>query len=167
MDPHVLVVRAAFPRPAGSERLFDSGAAGARILRSPGLEHVAVELSGKIVRFDVVEGSVTRGPVTLRFDVVDNHRLGAQLDAIRAMRFTSHAADHHRLARQLLALEAIDAREAGASLRHIADLLLGPGDWPGDGEHRKSRARRLLLAGAHMLRDGPRRVLAPKSPARP
>jgi hypothetical protein len=58
-----------------------------------------------------------------------------------------------------VSLHAHDAREAGASLRDIAELLLGPGDWPGDGEWRKSQARRLVQAGASLIRSGPRSIL--------
>ncbi|QPI71957.1 DNA -binding domain-containing protein [Sphingobium sp. Cam5-1] len=66
---------------------------------------------------------------------------------------------HERRAGALLGLWSVDARRAGASLRDIADLLLGPGDWPGDGEYRKSRARRLLAAGEAMIRGGPSAIL--------
>jgi hypothetical protein len=53
----------------------------------------------------------------------------------------------------------VDARQAGASLRETADILLGPGAWPGDGEHRKSYVRRLLNVGSHLIDSGPREIL--------
>jgi hypothetical protein len=33
--------------------------------------------------------------------------------------------------------------------------VLGPGAWPGDGEHRKSLVRRMIAAGDQMIRAGP------------
>src|SRR3546814_14755057 len=46
-----------------------------------------------------------------------------------------------RLVRLVEALRAADAIAAGASLRDIGVGAFG-GDWPGDGEHLKSRVRR-------------------------
>jgi hypothetical protein len=51
------------------------------------------------------------------------------------------ACRHVRLANRLQTLHAADARNRGVSLRAIADLVLGAGDWPGDGKHRKSLVR--------------------------
>lgn len=60
----------------------------------------------------------------------------------------------------LMALQAFDTRATGASLRTIAVILFGEGDLAGDGQHRKSRARRPLMAGEAMVRAGPRATLA-------
>lgn len=57
-------------------------------------------------------------------------------------------------------MNAVDGRDAGASLKDIADHVLGPGDWPGDGEHRKSMIRRMIVNGDRMLSVGPRAILA-------
>ncbi|WP_422396644.1 DNA -binding domain-containing protein [Sphingomonas profundi] len=96
----------------------------------------------------------------LRFDLADDDRLVAQVAAIRALREPRLSGQESlRLAAKLLALEAVDARSDGASLRETAASILGPGDWPGDGEHRKSYVRRLLKIGEQMIRAGPRAIL--------
>nr|WP_246448108.1 DUF2285 domain-containing protein [Novosphingobium flavum] len=64
-----------------------------------------------------------------------------------------------RILRMATALRARDARMAGASLRDIAMDLLGPGDWPGPGECRKSAARRLVAMGERLVLDGPLPIL--------
>ncbi|GFZ79670.1 DUF2285 domain-containing protein [Sphingobium fuliginis] len=70
---------------------------------------------------------------------------------------------HERLAGGLLSLWAFDLHAAGASLRDTADLILGPGDWPGDGECRKSRIRRLVTTGRTMVAAGVGSILADRS----
>jgi hypothetical protein len=115
------------------------------------------------VRLDIFEGTVKRGPVSLCFQIADDEALPTQLEAIRAFRDPAGPRRRQsRLIRGLMSLHAHDAREAGASLRDIADLLLGPGDWPGDGEWRKSQARRLVVDGQRLCLRGPTAVLRAK-----
>lgn len=158
-DPRVLVVRAEQASGA-SAHLFDAGDAEMRLLRGSTTEHALVLRHDTPVRLDVIAGSVTAGPVILHFDVVADDRLPFQLAAIQALA-NGFPRPRRKLSdgRRLLALHAVDAREQGASLREIAALVLGPGDWPGDGEHRKSLVRRLLAAGDRMIRAGPRAIL--------
>jgi hypothetical protein len=124
------------------------------------VEHIVLDPGSFVVRIDVIGGKVQDGPVALTFDVPDGDRLDVQLDTIRMFSALCRPRRHEQLARRLLALQAVDAKEKGASLREIADIVLGSGDWPGDGEHRKSRVRRLLESGARMIRDGHRPILA-------
>lgn len=141
-------------------RVFDASHPAFRVLRGSIAEHLLVDRYGMAIRLDVIDGTVLAGPVSLRFDLPDNHHLETRLAVIRA--FTTSVSPgrrHAQLAKRLNALHAIDARDAGASLREIADLVLGPGDWPGDGEHRKSLVRRMIASGDRMLRAGPRAVL--------
>src|SRR3546814_2270295 len=63
-----------------------------------------------------------------------------------------------RLVRLVEALRAADAIAAGASLRDIGVGAFG-GDWPGDGEHLKSRVRRRVALAVELTRAGPRGVL--------
>jgi len=58
-----------------------------------------------------------------------------------------------------MALRTHDARMAGASLRDMAIELLGPGEWPGPGECRKSAMRRLVAMGEKLVRQGPLPIL--------
>jgi len=160
IDPRVLAVRAL--RPAdGHARLFDGQSAGVRMVQGQPCEHLIVDLGGEVIRLDVIDGTVTAGPVTLRFDLADDDRLDLQLSAMRAFRGAAPVSrSHAQLSRRLLALQALDARNAGASFRETADIVLGPGAWPGDGEHRKSLIRRMVAAGERMVGAGPQPVLA-------
>jgi hypothetical protein len=155
IDPRVLAVRAL--RPAdGHARLFDGRSAGVRMVQGQRCEHLVIDHGRGTIRLDVIDGTVAAGPVTLRFDLSDDDRLHVQLSAMRAFRgLAPLARSHVQLARRLLALQAVDARDAGASLRETADIVLGPGTWPGDGEHRKSLVRRMIVAGDRMIRTGP------------
>lgn len=159
VDPCVLTVRAVRPRNE-HVRLFDAKALNARMVRGPDGEHLVLDRDGEVIRFDIVEGTTASGPIALHFDVADSWRVEAQLSAIRALRGPPRPDQRHgRWARRLLALQAVDVRDAGASLREIAEILLGSGDWPGNGEHRKSVVRRLLSTGSEMIRSGPRAIL--------
>lgn len=159
VDPRVLAVRAV-PPSGGHARLFDGQSADVRTLRGSHCEHLVIDHGDEVIRLDVIDGTVAAGPVTLRFDLPDDDRLEMQLSALHALRApASVLRSHEQLARRLLALQAIDARDAGASLREVADTILGPGDWPGDGEHRKSLVRRMIAAGDRIIRAGPAGLL--------
>ncbi|MDE8652465.1 DNA -binding domain-containing protein [Novosphingobium album (ex Liu et al. 2023)] len=64
-----------------------------------------------------------------------------------------------RFGRLVEALRVGDATAAGASQRAIGLGIYG-GDWPGDGEHLKSRVRRMIPLAVALIRAGPRGVLA-------
>lgn len=139
---------------------LDITSAGTRRLLAPGGEHLLIDRGGTPVRLDIIEGSTTAGPVALHFDLADDEGFDDQITAIRRLRAAQARQWHHaKAARRLVAIHAADARAGGASLREIAELLLGPGDWPGDGEHRKSMVRRMVVRGVAMLRAGAPAVL--------
>lgn len=156
----MLKATAVEPGPYGS-RLFDAKAAGVVLVSGPSSEHLVVDRTGDPVRIDIVGGSVTNGPVGLRFELDDDDQIALRMQCILAFRseVPTKRCRPQRLAGQMRALQAVDARGDGASLREVADLLLGPGDWPGDGEHRKSQIRRMIAVGEHLLHAGPRAVL--------
>lgn len=157
VDPRVVTVRALPPR-SDRDCRFEMIREAGRVVRGCSAEHVLVD-RGALVRLDVIEGSVSAGPVSLHFDLPDDGRLQARLAVIGAFAAKATIPRHHlQLAGRLHALQAAGARAAGASLREIADLLLGAGDWPGDGEHRKSLVRRMIATGERMVRAGPRAV---------
>ncbi|WP_157220441.1 DNA -binding domain-containing protein [Flavisphingomonas formosensis] len=159
VDPHVLPARASRTGSPGA-RPFDASAEVVRAVRSRGREHLLVERNGMVTRLDIIDGTSLAGPVVLHFDLADDPHLERRIAAIRS--FTASTASprlHRQLARRLHALQAVDARDLGASLREIAERVLGPGDWPGDGEHRKSHVRRMIAAGERMISAGPRAVL--------
>lgn len=158
-DPRVIAVRVG-PVATPGTRVFDASDPAVRVLRGSVGEHLLVDRHGMAVRLDIIDGTVLAGPVSLHFDLPDDRHLETRLAVVRA--FTTAVPlgrRHAQLANRLHALHAIDARNAGASLREIAALVLGPGDWPGDGEHRKSLVRRMIANGERMLRAGPRAVL--------
>jgi len=155
----VLVVRAAAPQRDG-ERLFDAALCEGRILHGGQIEHVLIQRGNHRFRLDVIEGALAASPVSLRFELADDERLAVQLAEIGRFRSASAPrSGRQRLAQKLSALHAFDASAAGASLREIADLVLGFGAWPGVGEHRKSLVRRLVATGDRMVRTGPSAVL--------
>jgi len=159
IDPHVLSVRASVPN-RGENRLFDANTLETRLVRGPEGEHLAIVCEDIVVRLDVIDGTVASGPVSIRFEVADDWRLRHQLAAIGALRDPPRAGHRHLAsARKLAALYALDLRNEGASLRRAAETLLGPGDWPGDGEHRKSTIRRFIATGERMVRAGPGEIL--------
>lgn len=161
VDPRVLAVHAMHPIDVACGRLFDARLADTRMVSGTSAEHLLIDRGGEVIRLDVIDGTAAAGLVTLRFDLADDDRLDMQLRAIAALREPALVArSHMQLARRLLALHAVDARDTGASLREAADIVLGRGDWPGDGEHRKSLIRRLVVTGEHLIRAGAEAILA-------
>jgi len=161
VDARVLAARAA---PASNRGQIGRPVLGpvARRLRSAQVEHLLIDRS-EFIRIDLVGASSIDEPFVLHFDLADDEWLDERVTMIRALRGPGPARCHLQLARRLLCLHAIDARDAGASLKDIADHVLGPGDWPGDGDHRKSKVRRMIAEGDRMCREGPRAILRGRS----
>ena len=158
-DPCVLRARIASGQSDAPCR-FDARARRARRVPGTDGEHIAFDCLGEVARIDLVGESLPAEPVLLSFDIIADERLGRQLAALRRVYFQTRAGGQaHPLRRQHLSLLAADARTAGASLRDIAEMVLGPGTWPGDGEHRKSLVRRLVAAGALLCQKGPAAIL--------
>jgi len=163
MDASVISVCAARSDAPVSSRL-DMNQYEHRIAIGEGVEHVLLWASGASIRMDVVGGTVLGGPVTLEARV-PLHRLDYQITTVRRLAAVLRneqltAVTDARLARLIDALRALDARHEGASLRVIAEGIFGTDEWPGDGEHIKSRARRLVRLSKDVWRSGPRGVLA-------
>lgn len=162
MDPRVLSVIAT---PASEGGGIEFPLNSTRIVHDAGVERVRFTLLGETFRFDVVEGLIT-GPVEITYALPHDARLPIRLDTIR--RFAAMLAGCPLRQPRVsgfkfglaIALAAWDARADGASLREAAEMLWGPGDWPGDGEHRKSAVRRLILLGQKLVNDGPEPILA-------
>lgn len=167
-DSRVLAARARPYRGPATEaegRVFDLPRVSAQMAVGADREHVRIDQASTVIRLDIIAGTLRNGPVSLAFELVDGPGLPFKIDALRqfheyATGARAAASPHKRLAAMLLPLCAFDERARGASLRHIADMLLGHGDWPGDGDHRKSRARRLVAAGEALVRAGPQAILA-------
>lgn len=158
MDPRVLMARAS-PWASGQSS-FDGRSPAVRRAGGNSPEHLLLDYGEMRARLDVVEGTAMAGPVTLSFIVPDDPHLALRLQTIAAFRSAPLRRRHFALARQMAAVQSADLRQAGASLREIADVMLGLGAWPGDGEHRKSQVRRMVVIGDRLVRAGPRSVLA-------
>ena len=147
-----------------ADQQFNLGCHPSRIVTGRACERVRIDHASQVLRLDVIEGTLTDGPVHLRADLCIGEGLTAQVAAALALRDLMSGkitpnVSHDREVAALLRLWAFDASQAGVSLREIANLLLGEGDWPGDGEYRKSRARRLVAGGKEMVRLGPKIAL--------
>mgnify|MGYP003582877394 CR=1 FL=1 len=158
VDPRVLTARAV---PTSGERSNGMLALSpvARRMWSSLTEHLLID-RGELLRVDLVDHAAVGGPFRLYFGLPDDEWLEQRIAIIRSLRGRPYHGRHSQLARRLLSLNAVDGRDAGASLKDIADDVLGPGDWPGDGEHRKSMIRRMIVSGDRMLSAGPRAILA-------
>lgn len=160
IDPCVLAVN------VGGDHAVDVGSFDLRVVRDAAGEHLRLARAGRSFRLDVMSGFLGEGVVGLTFLVPRDGRISAQLDTIRQFDATlaRRSSGAHRASAQLsrwaMALRAYDVRASGASLRQTADLVLSPGDWPGDGECRKSSVRRMVALGEWLVAAGPRRVLA-------
>jgi hypothetical protein len=134
-----------------------------RVAIDDGAEHLLLRTRGTSLRLDVVAGTVLAGPVALELSFALD-RLEWRIATVRALAAmlrdeSPGAATDARMPRLVLALRALDARHEGASLRDIARGIFGAMDWPGDGDHIKSRTRRLVRLSDDLRRAGPRGVL--------
>jgi len=128
-----------------------------RTLAADECDHVIVWRGAQVLRLDVVGGLPRFDAVALGIVFRDGSNLEAQLEAVRILHDPAggkSVGSSAGLQEELLALWAFDSRASGISLRLMANNLLGPGDWPGDGEHRKSLVRRLLAKGEALVRAG-------------
>lgn len=134
-----------------------------RVVRGQDRDHVIIRLGDHLLRLDGAGLLAASKPQPLCFLFRDGAGLHAQLETVRLLHepdLSQHSAvTQAQFREQLLALWALDRRAAGVSLRRMADDLLGPGEWPGDGEYRKSRIRRLIIKGAAMVQAGPGAIL--------
>lgn len=165
VDPRVLTACARPTTAKGDKSIpVDLRKLAARAVFDAAGEHIRIDHVGRSARLDVVGGTALTGPTPLVVEIALGSNLAAQLDALRELRLLlAGKAGRARLSRDLYnrlrALHAYDARANGLSLHAITDRLLGPGDWPGDGDHRKSQVRRLIAKGAALVRAGPRNIL--------
>ena len=163
MDPRVLVVRAFAPG-NGLASVIDLGGLRTHLVRAATGEHVRIAMGTATLRLDVVEGTLMGGPASIAPTVTLGTRLGYQIQAIRQLDALLAGRPifcerDRRLAVLVGALRAADALSAGASLREIGLDLLGGDSWPGEGEHLKSRARRLVALARALTSAGPAGVL--------
>lgn len=159
VDPCVLRARVTSDC-SPSHRLIDFSAPNVRVLCEGLVQHIAIDHPCRTIRIDLLDAPMLRAPIAIKFEIADDDRLHRQIEAVRLFRSEPREAKEQSAhLRQYLRLEAIDARREGRSLREIADLVLGPGEWPGHGEYRKSHVRRLIAKGEAMIAGGPEAIL--------
>ena len=172
-DPSVLACDVAGEDPLG----FDVATVGcfSAVLRGHHpLEHVLLNDGLRRVRLDIRGGTVTRGPVLLRFTfeglrtihspLLTLRRLAA-FDRLGVMPLKFFATDRGA-ERRIAALRADDARRSGGSQREVAETLFGVErvreDWSGPSDYLRSQVRRLLRFGDRMRSGGWRDLLVAK-----
>jgi hypothetical protein len=160
-DPAVLRARA-FGRASGVREC--AGLRNALVVAAGARKHLVVggPLTG--IRLDLT-GDIPARWRALLFHVQIDASLPAQLaELARLRRAIADGAvpppQRFDEGRAILALRTIDALAEGASLRAIGLGIVGAGEWPGEGEWMKSRARRLVAAARATWAGGPRAILS-------
>jgi hypothetical protein len=159
-DPHVIRARVL---PCSDPAVaIDLTRMNCHYWHSYGCRHVRIDLPNGGIRLDLVEGELTSGELRIEPAIELLRPLEPQFASVRRLHELCSgeisSAHDQRLVRLVEALRAGDALAGGASLRDIALGILGD-DWPGDGEHLKSRARRRVALAIALTRTGPRGVL--------
>lgn len=152
--------------PARSGPAFDLAQIGHRAVRTGDRCHVLLHLPRETLQLEGLDGALDDGPRRISALIDYGRILEPQLEAVR--RFDAflrgrgeQSVPGTRFGRLVEALRVGDAIAAGASQRAIGLGIYG-GDWPGDGEHLKSRVRRMIPLAAALIRTGPRSVLTGK-----
>lgn len=155
LDPCVLRAQAVRPGSPSPTLWLEIAGRHCQCVVGADTTHLAFACAGEIARIDLEGTAAPAARLLLQFEVLADGRLIHQLAAVHRL-FSGGGVrpDPRRLMRQHLSLLALDAHTDGASLRETANLVLGPGDWPGDGDHRKSQVRRLIEAGGRLLAGG-------------
>ncbi|MDT9598612.1 DNA -binding domain-containing protein [Sphingosinicella rhizophila] len=160
-DPHVLRVRVSPPVGAGS-RSIDLLTLPGCMLRYDDRTHVRLDLTDGVLRLDVIGRSMVAGEVTIEPAIDLARSIDPQIASLRRLdallRGDLRPFVDQRFIRLVEALRVRDALADGASLRDIGLAMYG-GDWPGDGEHSKSRVRRRIVLAERLIRAGPRAAL--------
>jgi hypothetical protein len=150
--------------PARSGPMIDLACQPHRAVRSGDRHHVLLDLPGGTLQLLGFDGALDDGPRCLSSAIDHGRCLEPQIESVGRLDALLHgrtgcACPQPRLWRLVEALRVGDALAAGASQRAIGLGIYG-GEWPGDGEHLKSRVRRMIPLAADLIRAGPLGVLA-------
>lgn len=169
-DPSVLACDVQCDDPAGFD-LARVGCFSAVLRGNDPLEHVLLSDGLHRLRLDVRGGTVTRGPVCLRFAFDGLRSIDAPLLTLqRLVAFGRRGvmplrlfSAERRADRWIAALRADDIRRAGGSQRDVAEVIFGQArvreDWAGASDYLRSQVRRLLRFGTRMRSGGWRELL--------
>lgn len=138
------------------------------------VEHVLLSDGLHRLRLDVRGGTVTRGPVCLRFVFEGLREIDAPLLTLQRLVAVGRRgvmplglfSAERRAQRWIAALRAGDIVRAGGSQREVAETLFGAervrADWAGSSDYLRSQVRRMLAFGTRMRGGGWRAFLAGK-----
>lgn len=176
LDPSTPVVEA-MPAAARDPNAIDPAAFGQWLTVAADMhdrEHAVLSDGWHHIRFDVVAGTLSAGPVILRYRLQGSVAMRPKLLPLRRLidfslhrRFARslYPADP-RIARWLAMLQVLDGLSAGASQREIAEALFGTGRVTAEWERERrsdsirSRVRRLAAGALKLARGGYRDLMS-------
>ncbi len=135
-----------------------------RVVQAAGRSHFLLELPAGTLQLDVRDAGGQHELVAVRPTIDFARPIEPQFHSARRLAALLGSVPEPvpreaGPARLVAALRVRDALAAGASQRHIGLGIFG-NEWPGDGEHLKSRVRRMIPFASALVRAGPRAVLA-------
>ncbi|MCG7349865.1 DNA -binding domain-containing protein [Sphingomonas sp. ACRSK] len=134
-----------------------------RVVRTGDRCHILLHLLRATLQLEGLAGAFGDGPQPVSALIDHGRFLEPQFESVRRLDAFLRGREPPpdvgtRFGRLVEALRVGDAIAAGASQREIGLGIYG-GEWPGDGEHLKSRVRRMVPLAAELIRIGPRGVL--------
>jgi len=171
LDPGTLSVEAVPAGPAGpaDPDAIDPGTLDAWLAMTAdrtGREHAVLSDGWHHIRFDVENGTLSSGPVVLRYQLEGSISARPRLLPLRRLvEFSLHRRFARslyprdpRIARWLLTLQVHDGLAAGASQREIGEALYGTArvadEWDGASDSLRSRVRRMAAEGGRLAKGG-------------
>ena len=141
---------------------------------SDDVEHLLLSDGRRELRVDITRGTLTNGPVDLRWSLSGSCHLGPTLDALSAFaglarqRSMPRMQTISRAARWAMVLRAHDAVAVGASQHDLAKMLYGhlvsPKRWRIETPEARSRVQRLVSQAKVMISGGWREFLRSHRP---
>ncbi|RSU90882.1 DUF2285 domain-containing protein [Sphingomonas koreensis] len=159
MDPFVLDLRG-----DADGCLLDLSHVSHRMVRTDSHTHLLLELAAGTIQLGLLGAEDDRAAVWIRPTIDLSRPIEPQFHSTRRLAALLDGAPEPvpreaKLTRLVAALRVVDALADGAGQREIGLGIFGD-DWPGDGEHLKSRVRRMILSANALALTGPRAVLA-------
>lgn len=139
-----------------------------RVVRVAGRSHFLIELPAGMLQLDVRDTRDQREIVAVSPTIDLARPIEPQFHSARRLAAllaggSEPVPREAGLARLVATLRVRDALASGASQRDIGLGIFG-NEWPGDGEHLKSRVRRMIRVARALAAMGPRAVLRGETP---
>jgi len=143
--------------------VLDLGSVGHREVVLDRRRHILLCLPAGTLQLDLLDGDDRTGAIRISPSIDLARPVDPQVHSVRRLAALVAGAPEPtgrdaKLVRLVAALRVCDALADEASQREIGLGIFGD-DWPGDGEHLKSRVRRMVPFAAELVRVGPRGVL--------